>query len=142
MNDHSPSDTHHAYLTLELLRGRWKLYILRHLSGGPQRTGQLLRAMGGIAKNRLNQNLRELARMGILSRKSFKGQGRVQRVEYVLTKRGVSLAPLLDSLHEWGGRNRAHLERLFNERRLNASRLAGRRTRSVLAAEEALNGGV
>lgn len=119
MNDHSTSDTHHAYLTLELLRGRWKLYILRHLSDGPQRTGQLLRALDGIAKNRLNQNLRELERMGILSRKSFKG--RVQRVEYVLTKRGHSLNPVIDSLHAWGARNKTHLQRMSIERKSNAS---------------------
>ena len=118
MNDRSTSDTHHAYLTLELLRGRWKLYILRHLNDGPQRTGQLLRALEGIAKNRLNQNLRELERVGILSRKSFKG--RVQRVEYVLTKRGASLGPVIDSLHEWGAINKAHLERLLVERKSNS----------------------
>ena len=118
MNERSTSNTHHAYLTLELLRGRWKLYILRHLTAGPQRTGQLLRALEGIAKNRLNQNLRELERVGILSRKSFKG--RVQRVEYVLTKRGVSLSPVIDSLHEWGATNKIHLERMFVERKPNA----------------------
>jgi DNA-binding HxlR family transcriptional regulator len=120
MNDHPTSDTHHAYLTLELLRGRWKLYILRHLHDGPQRTGQLLRALEGIAKNRLNHNLREMERMGILSRKSFKG--RVQRVEYVLTKRGLSLCPVIESLHEWGSQNKHHLERMFGERKSNAVR--------------------
>ena len=114
MSDHLTSDTHHAYLTLELLRGRWKLYILRHLNEGPRRTGQLLRALGGIAKNRLNENLRELERMGILRRKSFKG--RVQRVEYVLTSRGLSLRPVIDALHEWGAGNKAHLERMLMER--------------------------
>ncbi|MFI5348977.1 MAG: winged helix-turn-helix transcriptional regulator [Elusimicrobiota bacterium] len=118
MNDPLTSDTHHAYLTLELLRGRWKLYILRHLDDGPRRTGQLLRALGGIAKNRLNQNLHELERMGILRRKSFKG--RVQRVEYVLTKRGLSLRPVIDALHEWGAGNKAHLERMLLERNSNA----------------------
>jgi DNA-binding HxlR family transcriptional regulator len=120
MNDPLTSDTHHAYLTLELLRGRWKLYILRHLNDGPSRTGQLLRALGGIAKNRLNQNLRELERMGILRRKSFKG--RVQRVEYVLTKRGLSLKPVIEALHEWGAGNKTHLERMLTERNSNAAK--------------------
>ena len=120
MSDPLTSDTHHAYLTLELLRGRWKLYILRHLNDGPRRTGQLLRALGGIAKNRLNQNLRELERMGILRRKSFKG--RVQRVEYVLTKRGLSLSPVIDALHVWGAGNKSHLERMLMERNLNSAK--------------------
>lgn len=120
--DHSKPETHHAYLTLELLRGRWKLYILRSLRGGPQRTGQLLRALEGIAKNRLNQNLRELERTGILTRKSFKG--RVQRVEYVLTKRGHSLGPVIESLHVWGDVHKAHLERTFLGRKPSAAKAA------------------
>ncbi|HEX4047386.1 MAG TPA: helix-turn-helix domain-containing protein [Elusimicrobiota bacterium] len=120
MNDESTPDTRAAYLTLELLRGRWKLYILRRLNDGPQRTGQLLRALQGIAKNRLNQNLRELERTGILRRKSFKG--RVQRVEYVLTERGRSLRPVIESLHEWGAGKRALLERLLLERKSKAAR--------------------
>ena len=120
MIDRSASDTHPAYLTLELLRGRWKLYILRRLSDGPQRTGQLRRALAGIAKNRLNENLRELERMGILRRKAF--EGRVQRVEYVLTKLGLSLAPVIESLHEWGAKNRMHLERMALERESTFSR--------------------
>jgi DNA-binding HxlR family transcriptional regulator len=117
MNDNSTYETHHAYLTLELLRGRWKIYILRQLIDGPRRTGELLRALDGIAKNRLNQNLRELERMGILNRKSFKG--RVPRVEYVLTQRGHSLTPVIDSVYEWGARNKIHLERMFVERKSN-----------------------
>ena len=120
MIDHSTSETHPAYLTLELLRGRWRLYILRLLIDGPQRTGQLLRALEGIAKNRLNENLRELERMGILSRRSFKG--RVQRVEYVLTERGRSLGPVIASLHEWGASNKSHLVRLYDGRKSNPSR--------------------
>ena len=94
-----------AYLTIEILRGRWKLFILQHLSDGPSRTGQLLRALDGVAKNRLNENLRELERLGILRRKTF--PGRVQRVEYVLTPRGRSLTPVIESLHRWGAKNRA-----------------------------------
>jgi DNA-binding HxlR family transcriptional regulator len=120
MIDHSASETHPAYLTLELLRGRWRLYILRCLIDGPQRTGQLLRALEGIAKNRLNENLRELERMGILSRRSFKG--RVQRVEYVLTERGRSLAPVIDSLHEWGASNKNHLVKMYVDRKSGVSR--------------------
>jgi DNA-binding HxlR family transcriptional regulator len=94
-----------ACLTLEILRGRWKLLILRVLIDGPSRTGQMLRALDGVAKNRLNQNLKELERLGILSRKSF--PGRVPRVEYFLTKRGHSLAPVIESLDRWGAENRA-----------------------------------
>ena len=107
-------DIENAYLTLEILRGRWKLGILRHLRGGPSRTGQMLRALDGVAKNRLNENLRELERLGILRRRSF--PGRVPRVEYVLTARGHSLTPVFEALHRWGAKNRAHLERMLAKR--------------------------
>lgn len=113
-------DIDNAYLTLEILRGRWKLYILRHLTAGPSRTGEMVRALGGIAKNRLNQNLRELERLGILRRKSF--AGRVPRVEYVLTARGHSLSPVIESLHRWGDANHGHLERMLRRRKPDAAK--------------------
>lgn len=119
MKTRSPSCIDDAYLTLELLRGRWKLRILCHLTAGPCRTGRLLRALDGIAKNRLNENLRELDRVGVLRRKSF--TGRVPRVEYVLTKRGHSLIPLIESLREWGAGHRSTLERMRLRRRLSAA---------------------
>lgn len=92
-----------AESALGLLRGRWKLLILRQLSHGPQRTGQLVRALDGVAKNRLNQNLRGLAKAGLLRRTIY--PGRVPRVEYGLTPLGASLCPIIDTLFEWGARH-------------------------------------
>jgi DNA-binding HxlR family transcriptional regulator len=96
-----------AYLALELIRGRWKLLILRQLRKGTQRTGQLARALDGVARNRLNENLRELERTGVIQRAVYKE--RVLRVEYGLTDLGNSLCPIIESLHRWGRRNKEHL---------------------------------
>jgi DNA-binding HxlR family transcriptional regulator len=104
-----------AHFTLGLIRGRWKLYILLELRSGPLRTGQLVRMLEGIAKNSLNENLRELARAGLIRRKAF--AGRVPRVEYGLTPLGVSLCPVVAALNEWGARNKSKVQRIKSSRR-------------------------
>jgi len=103
-SDHCP-----AQQTLRVIEGKWRLPILHQLLEGPQRTGQLLRALNGIAKNRLNQNLRELVGMGIVTKRSF--QGRIPRVEYIITPRGASLAEALRGLHDWGVRHGSRIRR-------------------------------
>lgn len=104
MNLKRPFETCEAHVALELVRGRWKLLILRSLRRGPHRTGELVRALSGVAKNRLNDNLRQLERSGIIRKKTF--SGRVPRVEYGLTGLGRSLCPIIDALHEWGVKNK------------------------------------
>lgn len=103
-------DTCEAYVALELIRGRWKLLIVRSLRAGPQRTGELVRALSGVAKNRLNDNLRHLERSGIIRKRTF--TGKVPRVDYGLTGLGRSLCPVIDSLHAWGVKNKRRLVHL------------------------------
>lgn len=88
---------------LELVRGRWRIRIIRQLLGGPQRPGSLARSLRTVAKNRLHQNLRELEKLGVIQRKAY--EGRVPRVEYSLTPLGVSLKPVVESLATWGERH-------------------------------------
>lgn len=88
---------------LELVRGRWRLLIVRELLAGPQRPGSLARALRTVAKNRLHQNLRDLEKLGLVRRTQF--DGRVPKVEYSLTPLGSSLRPVIDSLTAWGAEN-------------------------------------
>ena len=104
-----------AHFTLELIRGRWKLYILLELWSGARRTGELVRALPGIAKNRLNENLRDLERTGFLRRKVY--AGRVPRVEHELTPLGLSLCPVVGALHEWGSKNKSRVRSIKARRR-------------------------
>ena len=104
-----------ARFTLERFRGRWKTCILLELWPGPMRTGQLMRALGGIAKNRLNDNLRQLSSMGFVRRKSY--AGRVPHVEYGLTPLGKSLCPVMEALHDWALRNKMKVRQSREARR-------------------------
>ena len=93
--------------TLAVIGGKWKPLILWHLFFGPHRFGELRRAIGGISEKMLIQQLRELERDEVVSRRDF---GAVPpRVEYALTEFGVSLVDALKPLCAWGT---AHMEQI------------------------------
>lgn len=83
-----------------LVGGKWKLIILFRISGKLNRFGALHRAIPGITKQMLTQQLRELEADGILNRKVFAEIP--PRVEYSLTKRGRSIMPLVKAMKAWG----------------------------------------
>jgi DNA-binding HxlR family transcriptional regulator len=83
-----------AELALRVMRGRWKLMIVRELSGGVSRFSSLQRSLVGVSQ------LRELEADAVVWRRVF---GEVPpRVEYGLTERGQALLPVLEGLHAWG----------------------------------------
>ncbi|MGD1876365.1 MAG: winged helix-turn-helix transcriptional regulator [Kiloniellaceae bacterium] len=86
---------------LRLLEGRWKMIILFHLfDRGILRFSELERAIPGVSQKMLIQQLRELERDGIVSRKIYPQVP--PKVEYGLTDWGQALCPALDALLEWG----------------------------------------
>ncbi|WP_255089070.1 MULTISPECIES: helix-turn-helix domain-containing protein [unclassified Synechococcus] len=89
-----------AELALRVMRGRWKLAILRELLGGVRRFSDLQRALAGVSPKVLTSQLRELEADGVVERQVFPEVP--PRVEYRLSSRGRSLIPVLDSLHAWG----------------------------------------
>ncbi|MBC6608666.1 helix-turn-helix transcriptional regulator [Hymenobacter sp. BT188] len=86
--------------TMNVLGGKWKLLILSYLLHGPQRYGELRRAIPEITEKMLIQELRELELDGILTRTVY--QQVPPKVEYSLTEQGQLIQPLLNSLTEWG----------------------------------------
>ena len=104
-----PSNHSTAQVTMRVIQGKWRLPILRLLQDGPQRTGQLVRGLDGVAKNRLNENMRELLRMGIVTKRS--SRGRIPRVEYFLTPCGASLTEAIQGLYDWGVRHGVQIPR-------------------------------
>ncbi len=86
---------------LEVIGGKWKPLILWRLATGPRRFGELRRLVAGISEKMLIQNLRELEADGIVARKDFREVP--PRVEYSMTRFGVSLTQALRPLCEWGG---------------------------------------
>jgi DNA-binding HxlR family transcriptional regulator len=98
--EHRNHDDCPAELALRVMRGRWKLAILRELLGGVRRFSDLQRSLAGVSAKVLTSQLRELEGDGVVQREVFPEVP--PRVEYRLSARGRSLIPVLDSLHAWG----------------------------------------
>ena len=98
------SDTGYSY-TLSLIAGKYKPIILYCLMEyQPVRFNEMQRYLGRVADKTLSQNLKELERDGLISRKMYPEVP--PRVEYSLTPRGQSLVAVLDKLCDWGIENR------------------------------------
>lgn len=83
-----------------MLEGRWKMVIIFHLfDQGTLRFSELERAIPGVSQKMLIQQLRELERDGIVSRKVYPQVP--PKVEYQLTPWGQTMCPALDGLLEW-----------------------------------------
>lgn len=96
-----------AERTLKVIGGRWKVYVLYFLFEGPRRLSELRKLIPEVSQKMLVQNLRELEEHGIVSREVFAEVP--PRVVYEVTKLGLSLRPIVDSLCAWGRRHKAEL---------------------------------
>ena len=86
--------------TLELIGGKWKGIILYHLVDGRLRFSQLKRQIGCVTQRMLTKQLRELEADGLVNRIVYAEVP--PRVEYELTKEGMSLKSILNALKKWG----------------------------------------
>src|SRR5713226_8815562 len=83
-----------------MLEGRWKMVIIFHLfDRSVLRFSELERAIPGVSQKMLIQQLRDLARAGIVDRTIFPQVP--PKVEYRLTDWGQAMCPALDALLEW-----------------------------------------
>ncbi|MGW3746043.1 winged helix-turn-helix transcriptional regulator [Streptomyces sp. NPDC005146] len=87
---------------LDVLGERWTLLIVRELTLGPRRYGDILDALPGMGTSLLSARLKHLEQCGVLRRTVLPGPGRA--AAYELDDRGAALMPLLASLADWGGR--------------------------------------
>jgi DNA-binding HxlR family transcriptional regulator len=85
---------------MEVVGGKWKGVILFHLLGGTRRFNELLRLIPGVTQRMLTRQLRELETDGIVARKVYAQVP--PKVEYSLTKFGLTLKPLLHDMQRWG----------------------------------------
>ena len=93
--------------TLMIIVDKWKLMILRDLMEGVKRFGQLKRSVGQVSQKVLTAQLRDMERMGLVTRTVYAEVP--PRVEYALTETGYSLKPVLDAMKDWGaGYQRRH----------------------------------
>ncbi len=86
--------------SVEMLGDRWSLLILRDMMlRGFRSYKQFLESYEGIATNILADRLRKLEACGIIATEPDPGDGR--KLNYVLTAKGIDLAPVLTEMVLW-----------------------------------------
>lgn len=85
---------------LDHLGDKWTLLIIRDLLLGKKRYQELAASPEGIATNILADRLRKLESGGIIVQQAY--QQKPLRYEYILTKKGEDLRPVLEALVTWG----------------------------------------
>jgi DNA-binding HxlR family transcriptional regulator len=86
--------------SVEMLGDRWSLLIIRDMMlRGFRSYTEFIQCYEGIATNVLADRLRKLAANGIVTTEPDPSDGR--RLIYLLTKKGIDLAPLLAEMVLW-----------------------------------------
>lgn len=101
MHDCSPGCPVEA--TLALIGGKWKGVLLWHLLEGTMRFNEMRRRLPNLTQRMLTNQLRELEADGFIIRTVYPVVP--PKVEYSLTERGRSLAPVIHALRAWGQAN-------------------------------------
>src|SRR3954452_9670846 len=86
-------------ITMDLIGERWTVLIVRDLSLGPRRYGELLEGLPGIGEGLLAQRLRHLEAEDLV-RRTFSSD--VGAVVYELTDAGAELWAAMVPLAAWG----------------------------------------
>ena len=94
------------YTAIAVIEGRWKPMLFQRLGRKASGFGELHRAMPGISRKVLVEQLRQMECDDLVARRET-GDA-LGSVEYSLTPYGESLMPVFDALWQWGA---AHLTR-------------------------------
>lgn len=86
--------------TMEVIGGKWKILILYLIFNDINRFGKMGMVLKDISKQMLTTQLRELEQDGIIERRIYPEIP--PRVEYFLTPKGKSLAPIFALMRDWG----------------------------------------
>lgn len=88
--------------TLRMLGGKHKASILHSLTLGEVHFLELTRALNGVSRKVLAEQLRDLIDSGLVQR--VQKQDARRRVGYSLTERGIALGAILSQLYDWAER--------------------------------------
>jgi len=100
---------------------KWTMLVLEELAArGEMRFSQIAKAIGGISQKMLTQTLRQMERDGLVVRTVHPVIP--PRVEYKLTKMGLSLGEAFCGVWKWAGK---HLDKIEKARRDFDARTAG-----------------
>lgn len=86
--------------SLDLLGDKWTLLIIRDLLLGKKRYQEFLESPERIATNILADRLKRIETARLVVQQIY--QQKPVRYEYVLTKKGEDLRPVLQALIKWG----------------------------------------
>ena len=86
----------------DVLEPRWTLLILTEMWWGSTRFNEIRRGVPGISPTLLSQRLKQLEAHGLIERIEDRATG---TVEYVRTRAGRELEPIIQALGEWAYRN-------------------------------------
>lgn len=100
-----------AERALKVIAGRGKAVLLYQLFDGPLRLSDLSRRLPGLSQKVLIQQLHEMQAHGLVQRDVADGRAG-RRVCYSATAIGLSLAPVLLTLCDWGRRHATELDDL------------------------------
>ncbi|MDO4164456.1 MAG: helix-turn-helix domain-containing protein [Bacteroides sp.] len=99
-------------ITMEVIGGKWKCCIIKHLAMQPLRPSELYRRFPGANPRVITQQLKDLEFYGIITKKVYAEVP--LRTEYFITDKGRTLLPLLDKIAEWGDLFRPDMKRILN----------------------------
>lgn len=84
-----------------MISGRWKSQIVYSISQGNNRFHLLKKELPNISEQVLGRQLKELETHAVIVKKEIPGTVPAG-VKYILTNKGMSLIPILESLCDWG----------------------------------------
>ena len=87
-------------MSLDILGDKWTLLVIRDLVLGKRRYQEFMSSPERIASNILADRLKKLEAAGLVTRRTY--QGNPVRYEYLLTKKGKGLEPVLEAIIVWG----------------------------------------
>lgn len=86
--------------TMSIIGGKWKPIVLNCIGDKTIRFGKLNQLIPAISNKVLSKELNDLESLGLIDRIEF--DEKPPRVEYKLTKAGLSLMPVLIEVAKWG----------------------------------------
>lgn len=86
--------------TMSIIGGKWKPIVLNCIGDKTIRFGKLNQLIPAISNKVLSKELNDLETLGLIDRIEF--EEKLPRVEYKLTKAGLSLMPVLIEIAKWG----------------------------------------
>ena len=101
-----------ANVTLDLIANKWAvkiLYTLSQANGQTLRFSQIQKSLQTITQRELTKHLREFEKAGLLTRIAYAEVP--PRVEYTLTKLGISLRAPVDTLTAWAEKYGAEVQK-------------------------------